>query len=112
MGVISDTGAATTRPPRVVILRLNNQHHDSLSLTARGPGTLQHQAASGCYRSVPKWAAALGSQRPVNVLSRYERDGQYYKLGGKQLGVAPWCSNHTPMRTKSRPITAHLQKKV
>ena len=89
---------------------LTNQRHVSLTKTARGPGTPQHQAASGCDWSVPKRAAALGSQRPVNLLGRYEQDGQYQKRGGNQAGVAPWCSDHAPMRTKLRPITAHLHQ--
>ncbi len=59
---------------------------------------------------MPKRAAALGSQSPGNLLSRYERDGQYYKRGGNQAGVAPWCFDHSPMRTKLRPITAHLHQ--
>jgi hypothetical protein len=77
---------------------------------SRAPGTPQHQAASESDRSVPKRAAALGSQSPGNLLSRYERDGQHYKRGGKQAGVAPWCFDHSPMRTKLRPITAHLRR--
>jgi hypothetical protein len=91
-------------------LQLNNQRHVSLTKTARAPGTPQHQAASESDRSVPKRAAALGSQSPGNLLSRYERDGQHYKRGGKQAGVAPWCFDHSPMRTKLRPITAHLHR--
>jgi hypothetical protein len=91
-------------------LQLNNQRHVSLTKTARAPGTPQHQAASESDRSVPKRAAALGSQSPGNLLSRYERDGQHYKRGGKQAGVAPWCFDHSPMRTKLRPITAHLRR--
>ncbi len=59
------------------------------------------QGPSEIDRSVLKRAAALGSQRPVNLLSRYMRDGQYQKRGGNQAGVAPWCSDQSPMHPAS-----------
>lgn len=67
---------------------MNNQRHVSLTITARAPGTPQHQAASECDLNAQ--ADALGIRTP-------EPDAGYQHR-----------PDHTPLRTKLRPITAHL----
>lgn len=66
--------------------------------TARAPGTPQHQAASECDLFAPQWVGPeMGS-----------RSGGIWEAKASKTGSPDRTTDHTPMRTKSRPITAHL----
>ena len=79
----ADESAAYNRPPASnhpledVLRRIEMETAVELGAgDVTGP-TTSKEAASEIDRSVLKRVAALGSQRPGNLLSRYKRDGQH-----------------------------------
>jgi len=86
---------------------LNNQRHDSMSLTARDPGTPQHQAASECDLFAPQWVGpAMGS-----------RSGGIWEAQASKPGSPDRTTDHTPMRTNTRRapatcISTHPERRI